>query len=195
MTTYSQLSKRLLAAAASTLLFAGCAATVVTTAGLALYDRRSPESYVDDTKIEVATANGLNNDSIVGRHNHIKTISYNGTLLLAGEVNTDQQKSQAGKVANKIHGVYRVVNELGVMPPTGIGRRSKDTWLTSKVKASFLKVEVETFDPTRVKVVTVRSVVYLMGMVSDLEAEQVVDQTRRIRGVKKVVKIFERYAP
>ncbi|MGH9958714.1 MAG: BON domain-containing protein, partial [Pyrinomonadaceae bacterium] len=52
-------------------------------------------------------------------------------------------------------------------------------------------LRIEGFDPTRVKVVTESGVVYLMGLLSPKEGTAVAELTRRIIGVRKVVKLFE----
>ena len=66
-----------------------------------------------------------------------------------------------------------------------------DAYLTAKVKLELLNISLPSFDPTRVKVVTELNVVYLMGLVTQEEAAAVVEKARYIKGVERVVKIFE----
>ena len=64
--------------------------------------------------------------------------------------------------------------------------------MTARVKTALLDItSLKDFDPSRVNVTTVDSVVYLMGMVSRDEADAVVEITRNVAGVAKVVKVFE----
>ncbi len=54
-----------------------------------------------------------------------------------------------------------------------------------------LAVDQPGFDPTRVKVVTERKTVYLMGLVTAAEADAASEQARRVTGVAKVIRLFE----
>ena len=76
-----------------------------------------------------------------------------------------------------------------VMGPSSLTARSNDTILTSKVKASF--VDAKDLQAQAVKVVTERGVVYLMGRVTEREANRATDLARGVSGVQKVVKVFE----
>ena len=93
------------------------------------------------------------------------------------------------QVVSRIENVRSTVNELGVMAPTSIGARSQDTVLTSKVKATL--VDARDLQANVFKVITERSVVYLMGRVTEREANRFADVARSVNGVRKVVKVFE----
>ena len=67
--------------------------------------------------------------------------------------------------------------------------RSNDAVTTSKVKARF--VDANRFSANHVKVVTEAGTVYLMGMVTQAEANAAVEIARTTGGVRKVVRIFE----
>ena len=67
--------------------------------------------------------------------------------------------------------------------------RSNDGWITTKLKSKLL---VKTGgDANRIKVVTTRSTVYLMGIVTQAEALSATEIARSVRGVSRVVKVFE----
>ena len=51
----------------------------------------------------------------------------------------------------------------------------------------------ENVEHLRVKVVTERGNVYLMGLVSAAEAEAATEVARSVKGVARVVKVFEYY--
>ena len=51
--------------------------------------------------------------------------SYNGKVLLTGEVKTELEKKTAGEVASKSLDVSSVVNQLAVQEPVSVGRRMK----------------------------------------------------------------------
>jgi osmotically-inducible protein OsmY len=67
--------------------------------------------------------------------------------------------------------------------------RANDSFITSKVKARLL--DARGVSPVHVKVATEAGTVYLMGVVTEQEAEQAVELARTTGGVRKVVKIFE----
>jgi osmotically-inducible protein OsmY len=83
-----------------------------------------------------------------------------------------------------------VQNEVVVAPPSPLGSRSNDTYLTSLVKTRFLEAK-DAFSPTHVKVVTDRRVVYLMGLVRRAEADAAARVAASTSGVDRVVKVFE----
>lgn len=176
-------------------MLTGCAAVAVGAIGagaLALHDRRTLPALVDDQQIEIAATRSFHQDELLGGGDtHIRVVSFNGLALLAGEVPREEQKARAEKLTSRVEGVRRVVNELAVRQPSSIGRRLKDMGITTQVKSALLGVDVEGFDFTRVKVVTVRGDVYLMGLVTPTEAQAVVDRVRYLRGVNRIVKVFE----
>ena len=75
------------------------------------------------------------------------------------------------------------------MGSSSITARSNDTILTSKVKASF--VDAKDLHASVLKVVTERGTVYLMGRVTEREANRAAEVARGVSGVQKVVKVFD----
>ena len=119
----------------------------------------------------------------------IVVVSFNGNVLLAGQVASDDLKSQAGNIASQVRHVRHVHNELEVAGGSSFLARTNDTWLTSKVKSRLL-VNGEA-QGMRTKVVTENGVVYLMGLLTRAEAEAAVTQAQKVYGVQKIVKIIE----
>ena len=156
-------------------------------AALVATDRRSAGTQVDDEAIELKIANNIG--AGFGDRVHVNVTSYNGLVLLTGEVPTQDLVGQIGEIARTTAKVRRVVNEIGVMPVSSIGTRTNDSYITSKVKARF--VEANKFPPNRVKVVTEREVVYLMGLVTHAEGDAAAQIAATTSGVIRVVKLFE----
>ncbi|HEY3563976.1 MAG TPA: BON domain-containing protein [Casimicrobiaceae bacterium] len=175
----------------ASLLLSGCIPLMVAGAagGAALVatDRRSAGTQVDDEAIELKIANNIG--AGFGDRVHVNVTSYNGLVLLTGEVPTQDLVGQIGEIARTTAKVRRVVNEIGVMPVSSIGTRTNDSYITSKVKARF--VEANKFPPNRVKVVTEREVVYLMGLVTHAEGDAAAQIAATTSGVIRVVKLFE----
>jgi osmotically-inducible protein OsmY len=89
--------------------------------------------------------------------------------------------------------VSGTTNELVVAEATSLGSRTTDSYITSKIKTRFL--DAAQFNAMQVKVVTEGGVVYLMGIVTDKEANDAVEIARTTGGVRKVVKMFEYCKP
>ncbi len=120
---------------------------------------------------------------------HLNIVSFNGFVLLAGQVPSEALKTLATDVVRKIEGVRRIYNELEIGPATSLGTRSHDTWITTKVKSKLL---ASSDTPgARVKVVTENSVVYLMGLLTKEEADRVSLEAADVGSAERVVQLFE----
>lgn len=170
----------------------GCATAVVTgaaTGASVAYDRRTTGSVIDDQGIEFKAAYAIFNNKSIYDQSHINVTSYNGVVLLTGETLTQELKQQVTALIKSLPKVRRVHNELLIAAPSSLPSRSSDSWITSKVKA---KITADMgIDTLFVKVVTEHGVVYLMGLVSQAEAQQVTNIVSSAAGVQRVVKIFE----
>ena len=177
------LAASLLSSACVPLIVAGAAGTA-----LVATDRRSVGAQADDTAIELNI--GQHASARFGDRAHISTTSYNGIVLLSGEVPDQASRDYMTEYARSVARVRSVQNELVVAPPSELGSRSNDTYLTSVVKTRFLEGK-DTFSATHVKVVTDRRVVYLMGLVRRNEDEAASRIAASTGGVERVVKVFE----
>jgi osmotically-inducible protein OsmY len=176
-------------------LLGGCAAAVVggaaASGALVAHDRRTSGIVLQDQQIELSAMQILRDNPDIKNRSDISITSYNLRVLLTGETESAEiARRFASQVAQLPH-VSGVFNEVTEGARAGVWDETGDTYLTSKVKIALFDVEVEGFDPTAVKVVTARSTVYLMGLLSREEARQVVERVRRISGVEKVVEVFE----
>ncbi len=172
-------------------LLSGCVPVVAVAAigggALVAADRRSAGAQLDDEAIELKIANAVRANH--GTNVHLNVTSYNGTVLLTGEVPDERARESVGSIARNTDRVKSVQNDLVVAPPSSFGERSNDTLITSKVKARF--VEANEFAANQVKVVTERGVVYLMGIVTRKEADAAARLAAQTSGVVRVVRVFE----
>lgn len=185
---------RLIALLLACMALGGCVAVVVggaaTTAGAA-HDRRSMGTVLDDNTLEVAAIDRIYSERPAFKGTRIKAVAHNGVVLLIGEVFDETQKSHAEERVLQLQGVRRVVNELALGEPPGNWRRGADSALTARVKAALIGIDLPEFDATRVNVTTVRGEVYLMGLVRRAEADAAVDAASQVRGVERIIKVFE----
>lgn len=177
---------------------AGCAGILVGGAATGVsmvHDRRTAGAIVDDQTLELKLYDALNQQLPPG--NRISVTSYNGAILLTGEVVSEQARQRADAVARDFNPppVRRVHNELVIDAPSPLSVQSNDALLTTKVKTALFQINtIADFDPSRVKVVTERGVVYLLGLVRPVEADAAANVASQVSGVRQVVTLFE-YIP
>jgi osmotically-inducible protein OsmY len=172
-------------------LLSGCAPLLVGGAvvggAMVATDRRTTGSQVDDETIELK-ANGRMNEAF-GERARISTTSYNRMVLLTGEVPNEGDKTTAEQVVARVDNVQSVVNELTIGPINTFGEKTKDAFVTAKVKASL--IDAKDVFANSIKVVTHRGTVYLMGRVTEREATRASEIARGVSGVVKVIRVFE----
>jgi osmotically-inducible protein OsmY len=150
---------------------------------------RTPGTVLDDEVLESVVKREIRASDPGFESAHLSVVSYNGVVLLAGQVATEKLKLAAERATQKIPKVRRVHNELEVSGPISFMARSNDSWLTTKVKS---KLVANRDAPGRkVKVVTENGVVYLLGILPRDQADAAVDSARNVYGVQKIVKVFE----
>lgn len=188
-----KLSLKILAAALLATQISACVPVVIGGAaagGAMAADRRTSGIYVEDQNIELKASKAVY-DALTDL-SHVNITSFKGNVLITGEVPDEAAKTKSGNIVLAIENVKSITNELTVGPKTNISSRTNDSYLTSKIKAQF--VTENRFQANYVKVVTENSVVYLMGYVTQKEADDAAEIARNTSGVARVVKVFE-YIP
>ena len=154
-----------------------------------IHDRRSAGEYIDDNTIELKARNFLLSSKEIRAAANVKPVSWNGILLITGEIDSEAMKQTVIERLTAIDGVRQLVDETTITGKTALLSRTNDAYITTKVKSSLL---IRTgLDANRVKVITTRGSVYLMGIVTQEEADKATDVARKVKGVARVVKVFE----
>lgn len=173
-------------------LIYGCSNIIIATTAEPLEENsgtRSWGTYIDDEALETKALVNIKKSDAGFASTHVIVVSFNGTVLLAGQVPDAALRGKAADVVKELFGVKRIHNELSVAGNTSAMVRSSDTWITAKVKTALItSSEIQSL---RVKVLTENGVVYLMGLLTKSEAERVVDAASSIYGVQKVIRLFE----
>ncbi len=170
-------------------LLSGCAPLILggmVGGSLVAADRRTGGAQLEDQAIEIK-ARGRIKD-IMGERDAPSVASYNRVILLVGGVPTEADKSNIDQAVSRIPNVRSVVNEISIQS-INVSTGLSDAVLTSKVKATLF--DAKDLQVAAFKVVSNNGVVYLMGRVTEREANRSSDLTRSISGVKKVVRVFE----
>jgi osmotically-inducible protein OsmY len=152
-------------------------------------NERTWAQIIEDSNIETKVIVNLHAANEAYNDSHLVVVSYNGYVLLAGQVNDDVLKATATNVVREIHGVRRIYNELEIGPPSSALTRTSDGLLTSRIKTALLTMD--DVQGTRIKVVTENGVVYLMGLVTQQEADRISNEAATVSGVRRVVRLFE----
>ena len=155
--------------------------------GLVATDRRTSGAQLEDEGIELRAASRVRDN--LGDRVHVNVTSFNRRVLLTGEVPSAQDRQLVEQVVSRVENVQSVVNELAVLGNTTLAQRSSDTLVTGRVKAAFVDANDLYFNS--LKVVTERGTVYLMGRVTQREADRATDIARSTPGTQKVVRVFE----
>ncbi len=171
-------------------LATGCAPLIVGGAmvggGMVALDRRTSGAQVEDQAIELKALSRVRELATLG---NVSATSYNRMLLITGEVPKEADRATVEQALSRIENVRSVVNELAVAANSSLSARSNDSILSAKVKAQF--VDARDLQANAFKVVSERGVVYLMGRVTDREANRAAEVARTVPGVQKVVRVFE----
>jgi len=179
------------AALLAVLLLGGCIEAVVVggvaTGVIVAADRRNAEVVGGDERVELTAQSRIGDR--YGDKVHVNVTSFNYNALVTGEVPDEQTKAAINKIVLEVPLVKGITNELHVGALSTMSTRGNDTYITGKVKGSF--VTENKFQANYVKVVTEAGVVYLLGLVTRKEADDATAIARSIEGVKKVVRIFE----
>ena len=167
----------------------GVVATGTATSAVAAQDRRTPGTLIDDELIELKVLAAVFQDESLSSQTHINATSVNGLLLLTGEAPGESLRTRITRIARGIPTVRGVQNEIALEAPSTLIARASDTVVTGKVKTALLRDRE--LNAARVKVVTERGIVYLMGLLKQDEADRATEITRRVAGVQRVVKVME----
>jgi osmotically-inducible protein OsmY len=150
-------------------------------------DRRTSGAQLEDEGIELRANSRIR--SSVGDQTHVNVTSYNRQALITGEAPNEQQKQLVEQIVKGTDNVSSVVNEMTIGPVSSLSRRSQDAYISGRVKASIL--DSKDLFLNAFKVFTENGTVYLMGRVTQREADRVTTIARSTSGVSKVIRVFE----
>ena len=157
------------------------------TGALMATDRRTSGTQIEDEGIELRGASRIRDN--LGDRVHVNLNSYNRQVLLTGEVPSAQDKQLVEQIVSKVENVRAIVNELGVMGNATLTQRASDVLVAGRVKAGL--IDAKDLFSNAFKVVTERGTTYLMGRVTQREANRATDIARSTTGVQKVVRVLE----
>lgn len=181
----------LAAAVLASTLATGCAPLLIGGAmmgGVAVAtDRRTSGTQIEDETIEVKSGARIREQ--LGDRVHINVNSYNRVALITGEARNDADKAEVERIVSGVENVTKVLNEVAVTMHSSLSGRSNDVVIQGKIKAKL--IDARDLHSSAFYVVVERGEVYLLGRVTEREANRATEIARQVGGVKKVVRAFE----
>ena len=144
----------------------------------------------EDLFAEVEAQILLNQHVLELKVSNINVKVYNGVVLIAGQVPSEDARETAGKVATQHRGVARVINQLEIAGKATIISEINDLTISTQVKALVLK-DLGRNVYQRTLITTENSIVYVMGFATKTEAAALENVVSSVRGVKRIVRVFE----
>ena len=155
--------------------------------------KRTFKKYWNDIQLDRAITREIKKDSqratAARSVIHVNVTVFNGVVLLTGEVPLQNQIARIIDIASSYTASRQVINRIELAGKSNFNSRANDALLTTQVRGSVL--DSEYLDGHKIKVVTERANVYLMGTVTREEADIAAEIARSISGVVRVVKVFE----
>lgn len=176
----------------SGLFVSGCAEVINATTKSPIEmkaNTRTMGAKLNDQEIETAAKVNIKKADPQLEFAHVNIDSFNGIVLLTGQVPSEELRNVVADTVYKLNPVREIHNELVVSEPTTFVARTKDTWISTKIKAQLL-ADSET-ESSRIHFVTENQSVFLMGIVTHAEADRIVNMVSHTADVQKVVKVFE----
>jgi osmotically-inducible protein OsmY len=150
-------------------------------------DRRTSGTVVEDEGIEIKAANRLR--EALGERGNVSVTSYNRQALITGQVASAQDKQLVEKLVGGVENVRAVVNEVVIAGNSTFTQRSSDSLVTGRVKAAL--VDAKDLFANSFKIRTENGATYIMGRVTQREANRATEVITATPGVQRLVRVLE----
>lgn len=171
----------------------GCGTTLLvagaTAGGAVLYDQRSAHTMVNDLKLAPHAKKIFSKDRDLFGQSDLQFNSYNGTLLITGQVSSQALQTRISELASTIEGVQTVSNQTRITHHHEHHDAMKDTWISAKAKTKLLAQSG--IPSNQFKIVTMDQVIYVLGLASPGKTKKVIQSLAKLDGVKKIVSLVD----
>jgi osmotically-inducible protein OsmY len=150
-------------------------------------DRRTSGTVLEDNAIDFKASSHITQN--LGERGHVNVTSYNRQVLITGEVPSAQDRQLVEKIVYEVENVRKVVNELAISGNSTLTQRSSDVLVSSRVKANLF--DAKDLFANAFKVVTERGTTYIMGRVTQREANRATEVITATSGVQRLVRVLE----
>jgi osmotically-inducible protein OsmY len=178
------------------LLLASCSSVIASATGPEPVGRqqgtRTLSMRLEDSSIERTAEINMYKADPRFREANVNFVSFYGSVLIAGQVPSEELRAKAEDIVRQIAEVRHVHNELTVGEASYYLERSTDGFISTRIRTT-LTLE-EAYPASRTKIFTVGGVVYLLGRLTASEADHAVTLIKKVSGVKKIIKLID-YLP
>lgn len=151
---------------------------------------RTAGAVVEDQSIETKILVNMKSQEPAFRNSRLQVVSYNGVVLMVGQVATETLKAKATEIASQASTkIKRIHNELEVTSNTSFLTRGNDAWIGTKART--LLMTSDEVPSSQVRVITENGSIYLMGLINQSQGDRAANLVRNVAGVNRVVKVFE----
>ncbi len=179
----------LLSASMQSCIFVAGAAVGAAAAGAVVFDKRSAKQTSEDKAITEKIQNLLNDNADIENSAHIVVVTFNSVVLLAGDVPDAAMQSQVATIAKSVPGIKKLYNQVVISGKPSTLSRMNDSYITAKIKTQM--ITDDELQSSEIEVVTVAGTVFLLGTVTQDQAQIATDIAQHVSGVEKVVRVFQ----
>ena len=150
-------------------------------------DRRTPGVQAIDNGIEMQANAALSKK--FGDNAHINVTSFNQKVLLTGEAKDADIKGEAEAYVKAMKNARTVFNEIVIGPNSTYTARANDSYLESKIKTQM--IFTDKLPSNSMSIVAEGTSLYLMGILTQSEADLAKKVASNTNGVKDVYVYFD----
>lgn len=179
------------AALVSTALLSGCTtlAKMGIAPGVADPGMRTTALSLTDLSLSQAILRDIYRDIPAAREARIEVESFYQVVLIVGEVPSADIKTRISEIARNYKDVRSVHNELEVAINRGLVDRTGDDLLERK--AGFTLTTADNVPSSQTNIVAKNGTVYLMGALTQRQADRAILRLQALDGVTRIVKVLE----
>ncbi len=155
------------------------------TFGVPVSEVSIPKRMIDKGIEKTARVNIYNKFPKLRGDSRIKVDSFNGTVLLTGEVPNKESKQQIQYLLSQMPDIKNLFNELAISRPHSMSYKVQDAYITSQLMGKI--VAHPRLRLSHVKIVTEMGIVYVMGRIGQQEQQEIIRLANGTAAVLEVV--------
>lgn len=146
-------------------------------------------SAMDDSALEVDILAALIEQDERFEASDLRLLAHHGRVLLVGQVPSVSMIQSANQVIQRQPRVRLLHNQLREGPARSTEMIVNDQWISVRVRTQLSLAR--DIPAQRVVVLTFQGTTYLLGRVTETQAEQIEQRTAGVSGVQRVVSMFD----
>lgn len=152
-------------------------------------DLRSPGEYMDDVVLARLVRTAVFNSLGQLQEERVRVTVHRRIVLLTGQLASEERKQTAGQAAATVQHLRAVQNEISTDNVRTVVGRTSDSVIAATARRKISNLT--DVNANQLDLVVDKGNVYLIGVVTRGEGNAAAEAVRYIRGVNKVVKVFD----